>query len=81
MRKMLFAVVLASLACAALAYQAPAVHPAVSKTYQVGCYYFPGWQYASRWAPIQKANGPKPLLGYYREGDPQVAEWHLKWAA
>jgi len=81
MKIMLLAVVLTSLACTALAYKVPAVHPAVSKTYQVGCYYFPGWKSASQWAPIQKANGPKPLLGYYREGDPQVAEWHLKWAA
>lgn len=20
------------------------------------------------------------MLGYYREGDPEVADWHIKWA-
>lgn len=23
---------------------------------------------------------PQPLLGYYREGDPDAADWHIKWA-
>lgn len=81
MRRTLFTIVLLALATAAPAYKAPAVDPAQSKTYQVGCYYFPGWKYADQWMPLQKAGYPKPLLGYYREGAPEVADWHLKWAA
>ncbi len=47
----------------------------------VGAFYFPGWAHADRWYCI-KANPrvQRPLLGYYREGDPEVADWHIKWA-
>lgn len=48
----------------------------------VGAFYFPGWSRADRWN-CMLAN-PKvlhPLLGYYREGDPEVADWHIQWAA
>ena len=47
----------------------------------VGAYYFPGWSKAEKWYCI-KANKDvqHPLLGYYREGDPEAADWHIKWA-
>jgi hypothetical protein len=47
----------------------------------VGAYYFPGWSREQRWYCI-KASEPTlhPLLGYYREGEPGVADWHIKWA-
>jgi len=47
----------------------------------VGAYYFPGWSDPSRWYCI-KANEDvqHPLLGYYPEGDPLAADWHIKWA-
>jgi len=48
--------------------------------YEVGVYYFPGWRSASQWHPIQRFSERKPVLGWYREGDPEVADWHIKWA-
>jgi hypothetical protein len=48
--------------------------------YEVGAYYFPGWPEASRWAPITRFPERRPVLGWYREGDPEVADWHIKWA-
>lgn len=47
---------------------------------EVGVYYFPGWNSMSRWQPIQGFPERKPVLGWYREGDPEVADWHIKWA-
>jgi len=48
--------------------------------WEVGVYYFPGWNTASRWHPIQRFPERTPALGWYREGDPEVADWHIKWA-
>jgi lysophospholipase L1-like esterase len=48
--------------------------------YDVGAYYFPGWQSRSQWQPIERFPERKPILGWYREGDPEVADWHIKWA-
>jgi len=47
----------------------------------VGVFYFPGWSREQRWWCIE-ASAPTlhPLLGYYREGDPVAADWHIKWA-
>lgn len=47
----------------------------------VGAYYFPGWSKAEKWYCI-KANKDveHPLLGYYRDGDPEAADWHIKWS-
>ncbi len=47
---------------------------------EVGVYYFPGWNSWSRWQPLQGFPERKPVLGWYREGDPEVADWHIKWA-
>jgi hypothetical protein len=47
---------------------------------EVGVYYFPGWRSASQWQPIQRFPERKPLLGWYEEGRPAVADWHIKWA-
>ncbi len=47
----------------------------------VGAYYFPGWCDVSRWYCIAaREKTQHPLLGYYREGDPDAADWHIKWA-
>ncbi len=46
----------------------------------VGCYYFPGWHSWSSWFVLEGFPERKPLLGYYKEGDPLVAEWQVKWA-
>jgi hypothetical protein len=48
--------------------------------WEVGVYYFPGWHSASQWHPLERFPERKPLLGWYREGDPEVADWHIKWA-
>lgn len=48
--------------------------------YEVGVYYFPGWGDANRWLPLEAFPERRPVLGYYREGLPEVADWHIKWA-
>jgi hypothetical protein len=49
---------------------------------QVGAFYFPGWARADRWyCMLANPKVMHPLLGYYREGDPEVADWHIQWAA
>ena len=48
--------------------------------YEVGAYYFPGWKSASQWHPIERFPERRPLLGWYREGEPEIADWHIKWA-
>ncbi len=47
---------------------------------EVGAYYFPGWKTAGQWAPITRFPERRPVLGWYREGDPQVIDWQIKWA-
>lgn len=48
---------------------------------QVGAFYFPGWSHAERWYCVKAhPDVQHPLLGYYREGDPDAADWHIKWA-
>ncbi len=48
--------------------------------YEVGVYYFPGWKSWSQWFPIARFPERTPVLGWYREGDPEVSDWHIKWA-
>lgn len=60
-------------------YPVPEPQP-VNGPLLVGSYYFPGHFNAARWAPMAQAGFPLPLLGYYRDGDPVVADWHIKWA-
>lgn len=57
----------------------PAPKP-VRGPHEVGVYYFPGWKTASHWEPIRAFPERRPALGWYREGDPEVADWHIKWA-
>ena len=52
----------------------------VRGTVEVGAYYFPGWNTAERWQPLRRFPERRPVLGWYREGDPEVADWHIKWA-
>jgi len=55
----------------------------VHSDYIVGAYYFPGWKQGVHWgwSAIQPFPERKPVLGWYTEGDPSVADWHIKWAA
>jgi hypothetical protein len=57
----------------------PEPKPVSTGPYQVGVYYFPGWNDATRWAPLQSWPNRKPVLGWYAEGSPEVADWQIKW--
>jgi hypothetical protein len=49
---------------------------------KLGCYYFPvmlDWD-RNNWG-VRKVDYLKPRLGYYDEALPQVADWHITWAA
>jgi len=46
----------------------------------VGCYYFPGHFSPMRWMPFRKCGFPIPVLGFYRDGEPEVSDWHITWA-
>lgn len=48
--------------------------------HEVGVYYFPGWPNAKQWQPLLPFPERRPVLGWYREGDPEIADWHIKWA-
>lgn len=47
--------------------------------FEVGMYYFPGWNTYRAWSVLNNFPERRPLLGYYREGDPEVADWQIKW--
>jgi len=59
----------------------PEPKPAKSN-YLVGAYYFPGWKQGAHkgWAAIKNFPERKPVLGWYQEGEPDIADWHIKWA-
>ena len=60
----------------------PEPRPVKTDPYEIGVYYFPGWS-PDQWDRWSKQKGfPErdPVLGFYREGDPEVADWHIKWA-
>jgi hypothetical protein len=46
----------------------------------VGSYYFPGYFSPFRWQRFKQCGYPMPVLGYYRDGEPEVSDWHIKWA-
>lgn len=54
--------------------------PADTGEYMVGAYYYPGWNTYDRWSVLDDFPERRPVLGYYREGEPEVADWHIKWA-
>jgi hypothetical protein len=58
----------------------PAPRPVSTGLYQIGAYYFPGWYDYNRWRVLDEYPERVPLLGYYREGDPTVMDWQIKWA-
>ena len=47
--------------------------------FEVGMYYFPGWPTYTKWSVLDDYPERRPILGYYREGDPEVADWQIKW--
>jgi len=53
----------------------------VTSDYEVGAFYFPGWDTRVRWDRVAlPAPERKPLLGYYDEGNPECVDWQIKWA-
>lgn len=46
---------------------------------EVGVYYYPGWPAYAKWSVLDKFPERRPVLGYYREGNSEVADWHIKW--
>jgi hypothetical protein len=58
----------------------PAPQPVSTGEYLVGAYYFPGWPTQEKWKLLDGFPERMPLLGYYREGDPVVMDWQIKWA-
>ncbi len=69
------------------------LEPRPAKTkYLVGAHYFPGWKEGTHFVPwpgetqawgwykIEPYLNRTPLLGYYDEGSPEVADWEIKWA-
>jgi len=57
----------------------PPPRPATSN-YDIGVYYFPGWNLDSHWDHTRNFPYRMPMLGYYAEGAPQVIDWQIKWA-
>lgn len=60
-------------------YPVPPPRP-VTGSITLGCYYFPGFFHPLRWKPMRDYGEPIPLLGFYRDGEPVVSDWHIRWA-
>ena len=62
-------------------YAVPPPKP-VKTDYQIGIYYFPGWSpdRIDTWKRQITLPERDSLLGWYEEGRPEVADWHIKWA-
>jgi len=58
----------------------PPPRPVSTAPYLVGAYYFPGWPTLEKWKVLDGFPERMPALGYYREGDPAVMDWHIRWA-
>lgn len=54
----------------------------IATDYEIGVYYFPGWSPDQMYRWELQADFPErdSLLGWYEEGRPEVADWHIKWA-
>lgn len=49
--------------------------------YQIGAFYYPGWDRTDAWDPIKRFYPErKPLLGWHHVGNPEVVDWQIKWA-
>lgn len=65
-------------------YPVPEPRPAHTDI-QVGAYVFPGWSAGrgdsyGEWKLIAKFAHPRPILGFYDDSLPEVANWHINWA-
>jgi len=48
--------------------------------YDIGVYYFPGWYRQEHWRPLLPFADRTPLLGFYDDNEPEIADWHIYWA-
>ena len=48
----------------------------------IGVHYFPGWKPGTHrgWGVLDGFPERTPLLGFYDESNPEVADWEIKWA-
>lgn len=46
----------------------------------VGCYNYPGWIDYGRWSVLNDFPERRPVLGYYHDGNPEIADWQINWA-
>ena len=55
--------------------------PAQMGKYEVWTHYCPLWKHGTHygWKRIEPYPERKPVLGWYNEGTPEVADWHIKW--
>ena len=62
-------------------YPAPPIPPKGGEKYTVGINVCNLWRegYHGGWECIDKGRGPKPVLGWYDEGIPEVADWEIKY--
>jgi len=58
-----------------------------TSNYLVGSFYFSNWHFDIKdesnnhgWLSLENFPERKPLLGYYDDGNPDVADWQIKWA-
>jgi hypothetical protein len=53
-----------------------------NKKLMVGAHYFPGWENGrpEMWNQLKKHPERTPALGFYDQGNPEVADWETKWA-
>jgi hypothetical protein len=61
----------------------PIPQKVTSDDYAIGMQMCPLWTEGTHigWDAIKGAAGRRPLLGYYDEGSPEVADWQIKWMA
>ncbi len=57
----------------------------VNSDYYIACHYYPGWKRGGLvkhqgFYDLEPYPERTPLLGYYNEDDPDVADWQIKWA-
>jgi hypothetical protein len=58
----------------------PSPVPAKTGKYALWTHYCPLWKEGTHtgWKAIEPWPDRKPVLGWYNEGDPEVADWHIK---
>lgn len=59
----------------------PEPKPAILGRYRIWTHYCPLWKHGTHigWKAIEPYPGRKPVLGWYNEGMPEVADWHIRY--